>query len=178
MTFEPHAEQLAELEKWFHEEMPRLYRYLCYQTGDVNAAEEITSRAYEKAFAKIERFDPARGEMRVWLFGIARNELRMYFRSRKQNSVEVSLDSLSDFTVQGNSPEEIYQRKEVFIQILRELVKLPQRDQEIIALRYGAGLPVQQMAVIMGLEENHVGVLLHRVVNKLKKSLEEVTDER
>jgi len=58
---------IERLERWFEEEMPRLYRYLCYQTNDRSAAEEITSIACEKALNKLGQYDPQRGEMRVWL---------------------------------------------------------------------------------------------------------------
>ena len=109
------------------------------------------------------------------MFGIARNELRAYFRLLKQQPIQISIDSLPEFTFQMQSPEQDYQRKEAFLSVLRALTKLPDRDQEVIALRYGAGLPAGQIASIMELDENHVGVLLHRTVEKLKKSLEEVS---
>ena len=171
----PQDAALMQFELWFREEMPRLYRYLCYQTHDQSAAEEITSTCCEKALHKLDQFDPARGEMRVWLFGIARNELRAYYRSQKKEPGQVSLDLLPDFDFKTNSPELEYQRKESFVLIIHELSKLSQREQEVVALRFGAGLPQQQIATIMGLEENHIGVLLHRTVEKLKKSLEEVS---
>lgn len=152
-----------------------LYRYLCYQTHDQLTAEEITSSCCEKALRKIDQYDPSRGELRVWLFGIARNELRAYYREKKRHPVQISLDSLPELNFQTSSPEQEYQKKEAFIQILRELSCLSEREQETIALRYGAGLAVQQIAIIMGIEENHVGVLLHRTIDKVKKSLEEVT---
>lgn len=175
MTDIPQKMLTSRFELWFQEEMPRLYRYLCYQTRDTSAAEEITSSTCEKALKKIGQYDSARGDLRVWMFGIARNELRAYFRSLKQQPIEISIDSLPEFTFQLQSPEQDYQRKEAFIAVVHELTKLPDRDQEVIALRYGAGLPVGQIATILGLDENHVGVLLHRTVDKLKKSLEGVT---
>ena len=61
--------------------------------------------------------------------------------------------------------------------MMASIKKFSARDQEVITLRYGAGLPVQQIALIMNLTEDHVSVLLHRAVNKIKKSLEEVSCE-
>jgi RNA polymerase sigma-70 factor, ECF subfamily len=175
VTRYPQEALTVRFEQWFGEEMPRLYRYLCYQTRDPFAAEEITSTTCEKALKKIDQYDPLRGELRVWLFGIAKNEMRSYYRSLKQHPTQISIDHLPDFTFQTQSPEYEYQRKEAFARILRLLAEFPEREQEIIALRYGAALPVQQIASITGLEENHIGVLLHRIVDKLKKSLEEVS---
>lgn len=169
---------IARFDQWFRVEMPPLYRYFCYLTRDQYAAEEIISTTCEKALTKIDQYDPMRGELRVWLFSIARNELRAYYRSQKQKPVQISLERLPDFTFQMQSPELEYQRKEAFMRILRALAEFSEREQEVIALRFGAALPVQQIASIMGLNENHVGVLLHRTVEKLKKFQQEVSYER
>lgn len=174
MTCNPQSLMNTQFELWFQEEMPRLYRYLCYQARDPGVAEEITSSTCEKALRKIHLYDPARGELCVWMFGIARNELRTYYRSVKQHPVTIPLDRLPDFTFQMSSPEQELQRKETFILLMRVLGEFPEREREIIALRFGADLPVQQIACIMGLRENHVSVLLHRSLDKLKASMKEL----
>jgi RNA polymerase sigma factor (sigma-70 family) len=173
----PQSVLIARFELWFQEEMPRLYRYLCYQTRDPSAAEDITSATCEKALKKMEQYDPERGELRVWMFGIARNELRAYYRSVKQAPALVSIESLPDFIFQTPSPELESQRREAFASILQALAKFPERERELIALRYGAGLPVQQIAMIMDLDETHISVLLHRSIDKLKKSQQEIAYE-
>jgi RNA polymerase sigma factor (sigma-70 family) len=178
VTGYPQQALIERFERWFEEEMPRLYRYLCYQTSDQTAAEEITSTACEKALNKLDQYDPQRGEMRVWLFGIVRNELREYYRSRKQRGAQISLESVPEFTFLSQSPEQAFQNKEAFIEVLRALATFPEREQEVIALRYGASLAVQEIARIMGLSENNVSVLLHRTIEKLKKSQMEVQYER
>jgi RNA polymerase sigma-70 factor, ECF subfamily len=169
---------IERFEQWFAEEMPRLYRYLCYQTNDQSVAEEITSIACEKAITRLDQYDPQRGDMRVWLFGIVRNELREYYRSRKQRNSLISLDSVPEFTLQAQSPEQEFQAREAFGEILQTLAGFPEREQEVIALRYGATLSVQEIARIMGMRENHVSVLLHRTIEKLKQSQVEVSYER
>lgn len=168
---------IERFERWFEEEMPRLYRYLCYQTNDQAAAEEITATTCEKALTRLHQYDPQRGEMRVWLFGIARNELRAFYRARQQRGAPVSLESLPDFTLQTQSPEQALQSKEAFVEVIRAIASLPEREQEVIALRYGALLHIPEIARIMGLSENNISVLLHRTIEKLKKMQLEVAYE-
>ena len=177
MLSEPHPLTNSQFELWFQEEMPRLYRYLCYQTRDPGVAEEITSRTCEKALSKVHLYDPARGDLRVWMFGIARNELRAYYRSLKHQPDMVTIDQLQDFTLLISSPEQEFQRKETFIFILQALGEFPERERAIIGLRFGADLPVRQIASIMGLSENHVSVLLHRSIEKLKTCMKELARE-
>jgi RNA polymerase sigma-70 factor (ECF subfamily) len=169
---------LERFEKWFEEEMPGLYRYLCYQTNDRSAAEEITAATCEKALTRLNQYDPQRGEMRVWLFGIARNEMRAFYRTRKQRGAPVSLESLPEFTFQTQSPEQELQYKEAFVELLQALAELTEREQEVIALRYGAALHIPEISRIMGLSENNVSVLLHRTIEKLRKTQMEVIYER
>ena len=57
--------------------------------------------------------------------------------------------------------------------MLAQIKTLPQRDQEIIALRYGAGLSNQDIAQIVGKSENHVAVLLYRALKKIRHGVQE-----
>jgi RNA polymerase sigma factor (sigma-70 family) len=111
------------------------------------------------------------------MFGIARNELRAYYRSLKQQPDLVPIEQLQDLPFQIPSPEQQLQRKEAFIHLFHVLSKFPERERAIIGLRFGADLPLRQIASIMGLRENHVSVLLHRMMEKLKVCLKELTHE-
>jgi RNA polymerase sigma factor (sigma-70 family) len=171
-------EEVTErIELWFRQEMPRLYRYLCYQTCDKSSAEEITSSVCEKAISKITQYDPSRGDLRIWMFGIARNELRMYYRSIQHQPEMVSIENLPDFSIQAESPEQEFQKRESFLQVLQTITTLSEHEQEVIGLRFGAALPVKEIAVILGINENQVSVLLHRSIEKLKIIQMEVVDE-
>jgi RNA polymerase sigma-70 factor (ECF subfamily) len=46
--------------------------------------------------------------------------------------------------------------------------QLSQRDQEVVALKYGAGLNNREIASLTGLGESNVGTLLHRAVHELR----------
>ena len=53
------------------------------------------------------------------------------------------------------------------------LTQLEERDRELVALRYGAGLTNRAIARLTGLTESNVGVILHRTLNKLRVEWEE-----
>ncbi len=61
---------------------------------------------------------------------------------------------------------------EVFRQAVLSLHHLDEQEQEVIALRYGAELSNQEIAEVMGLSPNHVGVLLHRTLKKLRQAMQ------
>jgi len=48
------------------------------------------------------------------------------------------------------------------------LVTLPDRERELIALKYGAGLTNRAIARATGLSESNIGTILHRAVTALR----------
>jgi RNA polymerase sigma-70 factor (ECF subfamily) len=54
--------------------------YLRRRTGDVETAADLTAETFATALVAAERFDPARGPARAWLFGIANHVLSAHRR--------------------------------------------------------------------------------------------------
>jgi RNA polymerase sigma-70 factor, ECF subfamily len=52
---------------------PELYRFAARALGDNGAAEEVVQETFLRAWRSGDRFDPALGSLRTWLFAIARN---------------------------------------------------------------------------------------------------------
>ena len=46
------------------------------------------------------------------------------------------------------------------------------RERELLALKFGAGMTNRSIAAHLGLGESHVGVLAHRALRKLRAALE------
>lgn len=56
--------------------------------------------------------------------------------------------------------------------LLRLLLQLEERERELVALKYGAGLTNRDIARLTGLSESNVGVILHRTVRSLRQEWE------
>ncbi len=56
-----------------------------------------------------------------------------------------------------------------FLQSL--LLELPEREQDLIALKYGSGLTNRAIAKITRLSESNVGSILHRTVHNLRQKM-------
>ena len=55
----------------------------------------------------------------------------------------------------------------------RELTTLEEREQEIIRLRFVAGLTNRAIGKAMGLREGNIAVILYRALRKLRNRLEQ-----
>ncbi len=164
-------EIVARFKTWYEHEMPRLFNYVSYQVRDRETAEELTAVICERALTRLHQYDPDRGALNAWMFSIARNVIRNHHRKRRCNPETLALDAFSDVQARGDSLEAIYEKSEAFRQAVCHLSYLPELEQEIVALRYGAGLSNREVAHIIGLTPNHVGVLLHRALKKLRQAM-------
>lgn len=56
-------------------------RWTVRAVGDAETGADLTAEVFATALLEASRFDPARGDAGAWLFGIARNKVRMYHRT-------------------------------------------------------------------------------------------------
>jgi RNA polymerase sigma-70 factor, ECF subfamily len=164
------ADSQRLFEAWYEQDMTSLYRFVWYQVRDHAATEDLTATICERAFTLLDRYDAKRGSMRAWVFGIARYEIAEYRRIVKRGPVLSTLDD--EFAALDEHTEITVQQREAMRHLLRSLQNLPSREQEIIGLRFGAGFTHAEIAQMVGMTENHVAVLVHRAIKKLKQILE------
>ena len=104
------------------------------------------------------------------LFSIARRVAIDHYRRRR---AEQPLESVYDLAADENL-EELLQEKADKKRLHILLSRLEERERELVALKYGAGLTNRAIAGLSGLSESNVGVILFRVVKKLREDWEEI----
>jgi RNA polymerase sigma-70 factor, ECF subfamily len=156
----------------YEEQLPRVYNFFRYRTGDKAVAEDLTAATFEQAWRHRGRYRRHQGAFTTWLFTIARNLATDYYRQRRDL---VPLDSVAPSPTFGRPAEEAIQRQEEMQRLATLLARLPEREQELIALKYGAGLTNRAIAGLTTLSESNVGSILHRAAQRLRAEWE---DER
>ncbi len=162
----PSAEEIAELYRAY---LPRILNYIRLRVDGQSLAEDLTAAVFERALTrqhtlrKWEAFG-------AWLFRIAHNVVAGYYRQRRPT---LPLDWVANQAVEGvPSPEEAAVRSEELGRLRAAIATLPEREQEIVRLKFGAGLGNQDIAQIMGLKPGHVAVLVFRALQKLRAELD------
>lgn len=153
----------ADWSRLYEEQLPRIYNYFRYRVG-ADEAEDLTSIAFEKAWRGRDRYRRDLGAFTTWLFAIARNVAIDHYR--RQVPLE-PLDAAAHVAAQG-SPEEDAMRASDAAHLTALLATLGERERELIALRYGAGLTNRSIARLSGLSESNVGTILHRAIGELR----------
>jgi RNA polymerase sigma factor (sigma-70 family) len=164
----------ATFEELYSAYLPRVFNYVSYRVGDQKAAEDITAEIFERALKHLHTYRADRGAFSTWLFKIARNLISNYLRTQRRQPEALSLETYPEIVVSSPSAEQAAIEAERLRLIQTCLRQLPERDQEIVALKFGFGLGNSEIAKVLRLNPNHVGVLLHRALHALRQSLEQV----
>lgn len=162
-----------DFEAWFREHQSAVYRYVRFRVATRETAEDVTSEVFMKALRSLHRYDPNRAMPRTWLLRIARNAVTDHLRSlKRRGSLHVSLDRIPDLVADVPSQEERVVREERIQRLLNGSQTLRKADQEILSLRYGAGLDNGEIAEHLGISNNAVAVRLHRALKRLKAAVD------
>src|SRR5215469_17531462 len=63
---------------------PPIYRFALHMSGNTAIAEDVTQEVFMTLIRDARRFDPARGSLAAFLFGIARNHLRKRWEQERR----------------------------------------------------------------------------------------------
>jgi RNA polymerase sigma-70 factor, ECF subfamily len=164
----------AREEDWdalYAEQLPRVYNFFRYRVGDGPVAEDLASLTFEKAWRARHRYRRDLAGFGTWLFAIARNVAYDHYRARR---VHAPLEEAAGIPG-GSTPEELAERRSDFERLTRLLAALPDRERELVALKYGAAMTNRAIAKATGLSESNVGTILHRTVGQLRAEWTERT---
>jgi RNA polymerase sigma-70 factor (ECF subfamily) len=148
----------------YHAYVGKVFNFFRYRLPEEALSEDLTALTFEKAWKHRRQFRGTSEELPAWLFTIARNVLRDHFRRSKQT---VPLE-WSDEKDSSDGPETLAEQQMAFTRLVSLIQKLPGRERDLIALKFGAGLTNREIAQLTQLSETNVGSILHRSVVKLR----------
>ncbi len=158
-----------DFEAWYHDHRTTVFRYVRFRVATRETAEDVTSEVFMKALRSLHRYDPSRAAPRTWLLRIARNAVTDHLRAlKRRGSLHVSLDRIPDLVADVPSQEARVLKQERIQSLLNGSRVLRKADQEILSLRYGAGLSNSEIADHLSVSNNAVAVRLHRALKRLK----------
>lgn len=161
----------------YEDHLTSVYRYISYRIADQSAVADLTSVVFEKALAAFPGFRREKAAPQTWLIAIARNTVTDYLRKSSRRQTQ-TLESISHIESDDPSPEEAAEKAEEY-EVLRICYSvLPQREQEIVSLKFGAELNNRRIATVLGLREGNVGIILFRAIRKLRDCFHKWLDGR
>ena len=160
----------AVCQAWYEAYGAQLYSYLRFHVPSPDLAEDLTAEVFLRALKSFERFNPAAGAPRAWLFRIAQNALRDHQRQDRRRRL-LPLSGMHDLQCQAPSPEERVLWEEEVAGLLAAMESLSPNDRKIIGLCYGSELSIAEAGEILGLSDTATRTRLWRALTRLRKVL-------
>jgi RNA polymerase sigma-70 factor (ECF subfamily) len=155
------AEFAALYDRYFRQ----IYHYLYSRVGSAAEAEDLTAQTFLAALETLPRYHH-RGHFAAWLFTIARNKARDFYRTGMppipldENHPDKTDDPLSQ-VIQTDQVE----------QLTNLIRKLDADEQELIRLRYVAELSFAEIGICLGRKEDTVKKTFYRLLARLQRQL-------
>jgi RNA polymerase sigma factor (sigma-70 family) len=144
----------------------RVYRFAAMASASSHDAEDLAQTALERAIRGLPRFDPGRGDVEGWLWGIVANAAADARRgARRRRLLLASLAGRIDRGAHRAPPETSDEA------LLAAVRGLPDRQRAAIALRYGADLDLRSVGAALGVSAPGAGMLVRRALDHLRTEL-------
>ncbi|MFS0612397.1 RNA polymerase sigma factor [Lederbergia ruris] len=162
---------MQELEKLYKEIQPKIFAFFYIKVQDRSIAEELTQDVFYQAVKGFHSFS-GKSTLKTWIFSIANNRLKTYYRSKKYAR---SLNEKMTLQTEQHqiSPEESFIHKEEYYRLQTHLEQLRPSLREIVILRLYGELSFKEIGELVSQSENYVRLAFHRAKIKLKKEMRE-----
>ena len=150
-----------------------LLRYAQHFVHDLETARDVVQDTFLQLCRQTN--DEIRPRVAQWLFTVCRNRAIDICRKERrmklapENQLADQLAEKSEAT--SMHPGAALEKSEAAEGLLAQISRLPDRQQEVLRLKFNAGLSYKEIAEVTGLTSTNVGFILHTAISKLRTRL-------
>ena len=146
----------------------KLIIYASRLLGDIHRARDVVQDTFLK-LCKQER-DKVEGHEAQWLFTVCRNRC---FEVRRKEKRMIPVDEVRIEIIHSRTahPAEMIEQEDDLSLIRTAVNTLPERQQEIVRLKFQNGLSYREISRITEMTVSNVGVTLHNAITTLRKQI-------
>ncbi len=150
----------------------RIYSYHYRHTGDVQEAEDLTSRTFYRALRSLSRYRDRGLPFQAWLFRIAHNLVANWYRDRSHRRF-VALDETAPLSTEEVEPHRLVETDERYACLLRLVARLPEDRKTLLILKFVEQMTNAEIGLVLNKSEGAVKALYHRTLLALRRMMEE-----
>ncbi|WP_370192311.1 RNA polymerase sigma factor [Streptacidiphilus sp. MAP5-52] len=148
-----------------------VHRYVAARLG-ADVAEDVAAEVFLTAFRKRGTFDPARGQVRAWLFGIATNLVGRHRRAERRHYTNLRAGETDAETGFEDTVADQVAALRLRPQLGEALATLARADRDVLLLIAVAGLSYAEVAQALSIPSGTVGSRMNRARTKMRRLLE------
>lgn len=146
-----------------------VYRFIRWRVEDPAEAEDLTSEVFLKFLTSLRGEQAPRDSLRGWLFRVARNVLYDHYRSvSRVGPLDETLPLAAETDLDGDLQSALDARR-----VRQALTMLAPDQQEVLILRFGQMMSLQDTAESMGKSVSAIKSLQFRAIDTLRRLLVE-----
>lgn len=148
-----------------------VYRFVLYRVGDQVLAEDIASDVFIRLLEAVNKGNGPATNLKGWLIGTASHVITDHLRKKYRRPEQELPDTLPDLS--PGPASEMDQREQNRL-VRGAYDKLTAEQQEVLALRFGAGHSLEETALRMNKNVNAIKALQFRALASLQREIGEV----
>ena len=145
-----------------------IFRYVSFRVGDRETAEDLTSEVFTRLLTALRDRRAPQTTLRGWLYGVAARVVSDHHR-QAYRAPQAELDE--SLASNEHDPAAILDGKLTQETLQQALKELTEEQRHVLSLRFGSGLPVQDVARTLGKTEGAIKQLQARAVAALARKL-------
>jgi len=150
-----------------------VYRFALHMSGSPQVAEEVTQEVFLFLLQRGHDFDPARGAVGPYLFGVARNYVRRAMeKSYAEAATSTPAEEDDPLLVTNFDPLEDLARSQTSKAVWKAVLSLPEHYREVVVLCDLHELSYADAASALGCALGTIRSRLHRAHEMLVKKLQ------
>jgi RNA polymerase sigma-70 factor (ECF subfamily) len=145
-----------------------LYGFLVKRCGHKETAEDLVGHVFIKLLESSSKLEWRGIRMKSWLYTVASNALTDHFRKAGNRMASADESEVEDVMTDDDPSlnAEIVIEGEKLVEVMKSL---SDRDQEVLDLRFFAGMEPLEIGQTLGVSANHASVLVYRALSRLRK---------
>jgi RNA polymerase sigma-70 factor (ECF subfamily) len=157
-----------------------LFNFICRFLGDYDLACDVLQQVFLRFYTSLPKLGT--GEpFKSWLFQVARNCCVDELRRRHRYAIRFSqleidngdgeLTGLCDIPDPGPLPEELVERRDLQLLLMKAIESLPPKFRSVVVLRYASQLSFSEIGKALSMPEATAKTYFHRAKALLRKIL-------
>lgn len=152
---------------------PKIYNYVYIQIRETAWADELTGQIFEKILRGLPLYEASKGGINTWIYSVAKNQIIDFHNSKqRQMNRPIEADEQEQKALEP-TPEEHMVLREKQETVRHLLNQLPEREREIVVLKFYGGWDSREIAEYMGLKREQIYLTVHRALKKCKAIIKE-----
>ena len=165
-------------EELYHRYVRKIYNLVYRMVGSGQEAEEVTQEVFYQAYKNLAGFQ-GRSKFYTWIFRIATNVTLQHVKKQVRRRRDTSFDEVTEgqlprtATVTGVDPAREVERTALYRALDCAVRRLPPNQRTVMVLGPIQGHTYEQMAQILGTNEEVIKGRLHRARENIREFLRE-----